>query len=91
MAMTRAQIIERVAATVAGELGLAPEAVIPEAHIEKDLHADSLDRVHLTMALEDEFGLTIADADAQRLTTVGAVHAYLYQRFGVADTEGAAL
>jgi acyl carrier protein len=33
--------------------------------------ADSLDQVEMTMAVELEFGISIADADADRVKTVG--------------------
>lgn len=42
-----------------------------------DLGADSLDMVELVMAFEEEFGLGIDDADAEKLVTVGDVHDYL--------------
>lgn len=48
-----------------------------------DLGADSLDRVELIMAYEEEFGLEIGDDDAEKLTTVGETISYLQKR--VAD------
>jgi acyl carrier protein len=37
----------------------------------EDIGADSLDMVELVMALEEEFDLTIPDAEAERIRTVG--------------------
>ena len=34
-------------------------------------HLDSLDRVELVMAIEDEFELSIPDEDAEQIVTVG--------------------
>jgi acyl carrier protein len=44
--------------------------VIPSAHLSDDLGADSLDKVEMIMALEDEFGVEIRDVDAERIVTV---------------------
>jgi acyl carrier protein len=41
--------------------------VIPSAHLSDDLGADSLDKVEMIMALEDEFGVEIRDVDAERI------------------------
>lgn len=35
-----------------------------------DLHADSLDMVELTMALEEEFGIKVSDDEATGIETV---------------------
>lgn len=38
-----------------------------DSHFIKDLGLDSLDHVEVIMAMEDEFGFEIPDADAERL------------------------
>ncbi|NXD15815.1 ACPM protein, partial [Nothocercus nigrocapillus] len=38
-----------------------------ESHFMKDLGLDSLDQVEIIMAMEDEFGFEIPDADAEKL------------------------
>lgn len=42
-----------------------------------DLGADSLDQVELIMAMEEKFGFSIPDDDAEKLLTVEAVIKYL--------------
>lgn len=49
----------------------APPQVTPDAHFEKDLGLDSLDVVELVMALEEEFGVEIPDAEADKISSVG--------------------
>jgi NADH dehydrogenase (ubiquinone) 1 alpha/beta subcomplex 1 len=44
--------------------------VTPNAHFEKDLGLDSLDTVELVMALEEEFGVEIPDAEADKISSV---------------------
>jgi acyl carrier protein len=67
----------RVKEIIVNELGVDPEKVTPEALIVEDLGADSLDRVELVMALEEDFGVDISDEDAEELRTVGAAIEYL--------------
>lgn len=54
---------------------VADQADQPRERVSRDtsLHEifDSLDQVEVTMALEDEFELAIADAEAERVLTVG--------------------
>lgn len=38
---------------------------------------DSLDAVELRMSLEEEFGIEIPEDDAEKITTVGQVLAYM--------------
>lgn len=63
----------RVKKEVADQLGLSISDARNEAHIVHDLGADSLDAVELVMAIEDEFGIEIADEVMWSLTTVQSV------------------
>jgi len=54
-----------------GQLNVGREQLTPEARIEEDLGADSLDKVEITMKLEGRFDLTIPDEDAEKIETVG--------------------
>ena len=66
-------------------LGVEPDAVTPDSRFREDLGADSLDLVELIMAVEDEFGGTISDEDAQSITTVRAAVEYVEQRKAAAE------
>lgn len=61
---------ERVKKVIAEKLSIDDARITPDARFIDDLGADSLDMVELTMALEDEFGISISDEDAQRIMTV---------------------
>ena len=63
-------IEQRVKKIVAEQLGVNEADVKVESSFVNDLGADSLDTVELVMALEDEFGITIPDADAEKIDTV---------------------
>lgn len=51
--------------------------VSPSANFEKDLGLDSLDVVELVMALEEEFGVEIPDAEADKIASVSDAVNYL--------------
>jgi acyl carrier protein len=71
---------EKVKEIIIDQLGVNAEQVTPEASFIEDLGADSLDQVELVMAFEEEFGAQIPDEDAEKLTTVGKVVAYLKEK-----------
>ncbi len=62
---------EDVKSVIIEKLGADPEKITMEASFVDDLGADSLETVELIMGLEDKFGLTIADEDAEKIRTVG--------------------
>uniref|UniRef100_A0A7R9V3N0 Acyl carrier protein n=1 Tax=Chlamydomonas euryale TaxID=1486919 RepID=A0A7R9V3N0_9CHLO len=65
------KVIERVIYVAKHFDKVDPAKVTPEANFEKDLGLDSLDVVELVMALEEEFGVEIPDAEADKITSVG--------------------
>ena len=64
----------------AKQVGVPVTDLTRATHFRDDLNFDSLDFVDLTMGLEESFGLTISDADAEPLQTVGAVIDYIMDR-----------
>ena len=70
---------EKVKSIVADILEVDYSEVRPEASIEYDLGADSLDAVELIMEFEKEFALSIPDEEAERLKTVADVISYIEQ------------
>lgn len=70
-------VFAKVRDIIVDKLNVDPAQVVPEARFREDLKADSLDLVELIMAFEEEFGGTISDEDAQKITTVGEAVAYL--------------
>ncbi len=68
---------EKVQDIVAEKLGIEKSKITLEASFIDDLGADSLDTVELIMKMEEEFGVTIPDEEAEKLKTVGDVVKYL--------------
>lgn len=64
-------IEEKTIALVADFLGVEKSKVTKETRFKKDLDADSLDMVEMTMIFEKEFTITISDNDLQGIVTVG--------------------
>ena len=52
-------------------LEVTREQVTDDAKLEEDLGADSLDKVQITMAIEEQLDLTIADEHEEKVKTVG--------------------
>ncbi|NLK44804.1 MAG: acyl carrier protein [Tissierellia bacterium] len=69
---------EKVKNIIADQLGVDDVASITmETSLMKDLEADSLDAVEIMMALEDEFGITIPDEDAEKFANIGDIVKYI--------------
>lgn len=66
-------IESRVKRVVAEQLGVAESDVLLESNVVADLHADSLDKVELVMAIEDEFCIEIDDDTAEGCQTVAQI------------------
>lgn len=62
------------------KLGVDADKVTPEARFVEDLGADSLETVELIMGLEDKFGVTIPDEEAESIRTVQAAIDYIESR-----------
>lgn len=69
--MTGDPIFENVKAILIEQLGIDGESISSESSLIDDLNADSLDMVELVMAMEQEFGISIPDEEAERIKTVG--------------------
>lgn len=65
-----ADYFAQVKEVIVEKLGVEPEKVTLEASFVDDLGADSLETVELIMGLEDKFGTTIADEEAEKIRTV---------------------
>jgi acyl carrier protein len=75
-----APIRERVAEVICNHLGVNGEQVTRSTSFVEDVAADSLDIVELVMGLEEEFGVTIPDDEAEGIKTVGDALDYIIQR-----------
>lgn len=64
-------IFEKITNILVEQLGTDSDDITMESNFTDDLNADSLDIVELVMAMEQEFGLSIPDEEAEKIKTVG--------------------
>jgi acyl carrier protein len=66
-------VLEKVKVLLADQFGIDEDSITMETSFAEDLNADSLDIVELIMALEEEFGITVEDEEAENISTVGDI------------------
>ncbi len=70
-------VASRVKAIIVDKLGVEETEVTNTASFTNDLGADSLDTVELIMEFEKEFGISIPDDQAEKISTVGDAISYI--------------
>ena len=66
-------MLEKIKNYLAEHLYVDEDQVTPETDLRKDLGADSLDLIELTMALEDQYDIKIPDEALKEIQSVGDV------------------
>lgn len=80
--MDRSQVETKMTDLLVDELGIERDKITLEATFEEDLEVDSLGVVELLMALEDTFGVTIPDEEAETIGTVGQAVDLVVEKLG---------
>ena len=63
-------------------LGVSAEEVTEDARLIEDLAVDSLDAVELSLALEEQFSLSVEDHEIEQLQTVSDVITLIQGKLG---------
>ena len=63
--------LDKLRTIIAEVLCVDPKEITEETTFVDDLCADSLDVFQIVMGIEEEFGIEIAPADAEKISTVG--------------------
>ena len=71
------EVANKVKEIIKEKLSVEDDAITENASFTNDLGADSLDTVELIMDFEREFGISIEEEDAEKITTVGEAIAYI--------------
>jgi acyl carrier protein len=74
---TTQEIQDKVIEIVCKQLGVDKAKVTSATSFVNDLGADSLDTVELVMEMEDAFGTSIPDEDAEKIQTVADAVKYI--------------
>jgi len=72
-----ADIKKKVIAIIAERLAKPEDSIDESSHLVDDLGADSLELVEIIMEIEEQFGLTIPEGEADKIKTVGNAIAYV--------------
>lgn len=73
---------------IADHFGVSVEQVTEQSLFTRDLGADSLDLIELSMRLEQEFGVQIGDDESEACLDVGSALQLLCEKLSVADPGG---
>jgi len=65
---------------IAEQFGINPEDLTYDTHLVRDLLMESLDRIELIAAFEEEFDLEIPEEEAEQNVTVGQVIEYIKKK-----------
>lgn len=70
-------ILNQLKDLVRKQLDVDANDITEEANFAKDLGADSLDTVELVIAIEEKFGISIPDEQAENITNVREAATYI--------------
>ena len=73
-------VFDKLKEIIVEQLGVEEDVVTPEANIQEDLGADSLDIVDLIQTIEDEYDLSIPDAAVEEIKTVNDIVNYIEKK-----------
>lgn len=62
---------DRARRLISEHLGVDMHTITDVARLTEDLGADSLDAIEIVMAMEEEFGIEVADAAMEKVRTFG--------------------
>lgn len=71
------KLFDKVSKLISNEMNIDIEKVQAKSDFVNDLGCDSLDTVELVMKVEETFGITISDMDAEKIKTVGELVDYI--------------
>jgi acyl carrier protein len=83
--MTREEVLALIRSHLADELEVDPARIGESTRLREDLEADSLDLYTLVQELEDSYGVSIPDEQAERIQSVGQAVDYILAHHPAGD------
>jgi len=81
--MDKQQVAARIATLFETEFEIAPDRLLPDAHLFQDLGLDSIDMVEMIVVLQKEFGIQLRDSEeARAIRTLGNLHDFVFNEIG---------
>ena len=80
--MSDTQVLEALTEVLVERLKVDRAAVKAEADLFDDLGLDSIDMMTAVMAIEEKFGIEVADSELENVTTVGQAVDLLSEKAG---------
>lgn len=80
--MENSEIKSKVNEILMNLIGVEESEISEDANLIKDLGMDSLDYAELVMEFEQHFSIKIPDTDAEQLSSVGQIYAYIEKAMG---------
>jgi acyl carrier protein len=81
--LSRTDVLNTVKKIIVDKLGVSQKEVALSSRLLLDLGADDLDMVELTMVIEKQFGISIADKEVESFRTVEDIYNYVVKRLGL--------
>ena len=78
--MTHEEVMAKVREHLSAELDVPADDITESTRFRDDLDADSLDLYELVMELEDTYGISVSEAEAARIETVGDAVDFVVER-----------
>lgn len=70
-------VYEKIRELLLSQFGIDEDQLTPQTDIIDDLGADSLDVMEMLMALEEEYGILVADDDVSELRTIAEITEFI--------------
>lgn len=77
-------LIDKILDIISRQLSIPVKKINTSSNLEKDLRADSLDLIELTMTLEEQFDVEISDDDVYKMKTVQDIIDYFVRLNNIA-------
>lgn len=71
--MTTGEIENKIKKIIARQLGCGINSITSNAHLQKDLYADSLDILSIKVSIEDAFDIVFTEKELQDLLYIDAI------------------